>query len=178
MKNISILLFVILCLVGSCAFASGKPAGIEKPEDIVGSMYRDFGWEFTSDVGSRTVLVDQPETVLRHYFTRKLVKLILKDRKFVERTREVGHLDFILLTGSQDPGGIDNIRIARKPGTNIVTVMYDQNGEKDVMKIDYHCVHTAGGWRISDIRYTSRKSSAFPVPEPELSLLKLLSQPY
>ncbi len=178
MKYICISFLVILCFVASCAFASDKPTGIEKPEDVVRLLYRDFGWEFTSDVGSKTVLVDQPETVLKQYFTRKLVKLILNDRKFEARTREIGHLDFILLTGSQDPDGIGNIRIARKPGTNIVSVMYDQNGEKDVMKIDYHCVHTASGWRISDIRYKSRKSLAFPVPEPELSLLKHLSQPY
>jgi len=116
--------------------------------------------------------------VLRHYFTPKLVKLIIHDRKFVERTKEVGHLDFILLTGSQDPGGIGNIRITRKQGTNIVTVRYDQNDEKDVMKIDYHCIRTKNGWRISDIRYTSRKSRTFPVPEPELSLVQQLSQPY
>jgi hypothetical protein len=173
-----ILLLAFLGFVSCHAFAADGPARAEKPEDVVNSIYRNFGWEIAADVGSKTVLIDQPVTVLKKYFTPKLVKLIVNDRKYVARTGEVGHLDFILISGSQDPGGIRNIRITKKPGTNIVSVLYDQNGEKDVMKIDYHCVHAGSGWRISDIRYKSRKSTAFPVPEPELSLLNLLSQPY
>jgi hypothetical protein len=174
----NLLLLAFLGLVPCSAYAADGPARSAKPEDVVVSLYRDYGWEITSDDNSKTVLVLQPQRVLRQFFTPALVKLIINDRKYVAKTKEVGHLDFILISGSQDPGGISNIRILRKPGTNVVTVLYDQNNEKDVMRIDYHMVHTRGGWRISDVRYTSRTSTTFPIPEPELSLLKLLSQPY
>jgi hypothetical protein len=106
------------------------------------------------------------------------VKLIVNDREYVTRTKEIGNLDFILISGSQDPSGISNIRITRKLGTSVVTVLYDQNGGKDVMKIDYHMVHNSSGWHISDVGYKPRESTAFSISEPELFLLKLLSQPY
>jgi hypothetical protein len=175
---LNILLISVLGLGLCSAFAAEGPVRIAKPEDVVITLYRDFGWELTSDDSSKTVLILKPISVLRQFFTPKLVKLIVNDREYVARTKEIGHLDFILISGSQDPGGISNIRIARKPGTNVATVLYDQNGEKDVMRIDYYTVHTRSGWRISDVRYKTRKSTAFPVPEPELSLLMLLSQPY
>ncbi|HTP64948.1 MAG TPA: hypothetical protein VMJ66_06120 [Geobacteraceae bacterium] len=173
-----VLLLLFLSIASSQVFAAAGTAGTGKPVDVVTAIYRNFGWELTEDIGSRTVLIDQPRSVLQQYFTPKLVKLIVSDRKYVARTKEVGHLDFILLSGSQDPGGIGNIRITAKPGTNIVSVLYDQDKEKDVMKIDYHCIQTGHGWRVADIRYKSRKSATFPVPEPEQSLLDLLSQPY
>ena len=179
LKYIFNILFIVFLGLGLCsAFSADGPARIAKPEDVVVWLYRDFGWEITSDDSSKTVLILQPISVLRQFFTPKLVKLIVNDREYVAKTKEIGHLDFILISGSQDPGGISNIRITRKPGTNVVTVLYDQNGEKEVMRIDYYTVHTRSGWRISDVRYKTRKSTAFPVPEPESSLLKLLSQPY
>jgi len=174
----NILLLVFLCSMSCFVDAAGGPVRTGKPEDVVNSIYRNFIWEITEDIGSRTVLIEQPITVLEQYFSPKLAQLIVNDRKYVERTKEVGHLDFILLSGSQDPIGISNIRINRKHGTNIVTVLYDQNGEKDVMKIDNYCIHTKKGWRISDMHYISRESKSFPVHGPESSLLELLSQPY
>jgi hypothetical protein len=179
LKYIFNILLIVFLGLGLCsAFAADGSAQIVKPEDVVVSLYRDFGWEITSDDNSKTVLILQPISVLRRFFTPKLVKLIVNDREYVSRTKEIGHLDFILISGSQDPGDISHIRKTRNPETNVVTVLYDQNGEKDVMRIDYYMVHKRSGWHISDVGYKSRKSTAFPVSEPELFLLKLLSQPY
>lgn len=122
MKYLCTLLSILFIGFGMCAYAA--PAQTEKSEDVVKLLYRDFGWEITSDNSSKTILVDQPASVLNLYFTPKLAGLIVKDRKYVTRTKEVGHIDFVLLCGSQDPEGIRNIRINQKPGSNVVTVSY------------------------------------------------------
>lgn len=171
-------MLVFLGIFVNFASAAERPARIDKPEDVVTSLYRDFGWELKEDRSAEYILVYQPLSVLKRYFTPKLAKLIIKDIEYAARTQGIGHLDFILLCGSQDPDGISNIRITRNPGTDIVAVMYDQNGEEDIMTIEYYTVHAQGGWRISDVRYKERKSIGFPNPGPEHSLLSILSQPY
>jgi hypothetical protein len=169
--------FFVMC--SSYAIASDRPTRFEKPEDVVAWLYRDFGWEgFIFRYFKNDILIDQPVSVLKRYFTPKLAVLISKDRKYEKRTKEVGHMDFVLIYGSQDPDGISNIRINKKVGINIVSVLYDYNREKDVMEIDYETVKTKGGWHISDVHYKTRKSNAFPGSEDDFSLLELLSQPY
>jgi hypothetical protein len=84
----------------------------------------------------------------------------------------------MIIFGGQDPDGTSNIRISRRPKTNVVEVLFDYNGEKDVMTIEFETVKTPKGWRISDIRYRPHKSNAFPNPGPGFSLVKLLSEPY
>ncbi len=172
------LLLMFLGLYYSSALAAASPARNNNPEDVVSSLYRDFGWELRDYEGSQRILIDQSVAVLERYFTQKLAKLIAKDRQYVSKTKEIGHIDFVLLSGSQDPAGISNIRIAKEPGTDAVDVLYDQDKEKDVMKIVFDTMLTKSGWRISDIHYKERKSTAFPDPIPEYSLLQLLSQPY
>jgi len=178
MKNLKILLSIIIVAIGITAYSPDCPAQSAKPEDVVKSLYRDFGWEIKNSNYSKKLLVDQPVTELQHYFTARLAGLIAKDRKYVKKTRDVGHLDFVLLCGSQDPDGITNIRIAGNPGKDAVAVTYDQNGEKDVMKIEFNIQQTKSGWRISDVHYRARKSNAFPEPGLDVRLLELLSQPY
>lgn len=178
MKYLSSLLSVLFLGFIICAYAGVPPAHAEQPEDVVKSLYRDFGWELTAENSTKAILIDQPLKVLKQYFTHKFAGLIVKDRNYVKRTRELGHIDFVLLCGSQDPDGIRNIRIKQKSAKNVVGVVYDQNGEKDVMRIEYDLIQTESGWRISEMRYKERKSTAFPNPGPELTLKKLLSQPY
>lgn len=170
-------LFSLFLVFGSFSYAASSSRN-DSPEVVVQSLYRDFGWEIKSDISSKKLLIDQPVRVLNRFFTPKLAELIKKDRNHEIKTKDLGHLDFVLLCGSQDPDGINNLRITKKSGTNIVAVLYDQNGEKDVMQIDYYTVHTQSGWRISNIHYKERKSTGVPDPQPEFSLLKLLSQPY
>lgn len=177
MKYLRTLLLILYLGFGMCAFAA-EPVKIGTPEDVVKLLYRDFGWEITTESSSKTILLDQPSSVLTRYFTPKLARLIVKDRKYEKGTTELGHIDFILLCGGQDPDGIRNIRINRGAAENIVTVIYDQNGEKDVMNIDFNTVKTKSGWRISNVHYKTRKSKAFPDPGVDFSLLNLLSQPY
>ncbi|MBI5189805.1 MAG: DUF3828 domain-containing protein [Nitrospirae bacterium] len=172
-----ILMLVFLGIFVNFASAAERPARIDKPEDVVTSLYRDFGWELKGFPRAEDLLVRQPISVLKRYFTPKLAKLIVKDKQEEDRTKELGRLDFEILCGSQDPDGISNIRIARKTGTDIVAVLYDQNGGKDAMTMEFHTIYTRSGWRISDIHYKSRNTNAFPDPEKDLSLLELLSLP-
>jgi len=177
--RIAALTIFLLVLCGGFAIAADRPQRFEKPEDVVAWLYRDFGWEaLISHYFDKDILIDQPANVLKRYFTSRLAELIVKDREHVTRTKELGHIDFILIFGSQDPDGISNIRITRKPGTNVVSVLYDYNREKGVMKIDFKTVQTENGWKISDMHYKTRKSHAFPDPGLEISLFGLLSQPY
>ncbi len=177
MKLLTYLLSLLFLVFGTFTYASSSNQN-DTPEVVVQTLYRDFGWELKSESSSKKLLIDQPIKVLRRYFTPKLAELIKKDRKHEIKTKDLGHLDFVLLCGSQDPDGITNIRIAGKPGKDVVTVTYDQNGEKDVMKIEFHTQKTKSGWRISDVHYKTRKSNAFPGPGLDLRLLNLLSQPY
>lgn len=159
-----------------CAFAADRPARFEKPEDVVAWLYRDFGWEcFFSHPFAEDALIDQPRAVFERYFDATLSDLIIRDRAYVERTKEVGHIDFVLLFGSQDPGGVSDLRIDRLAGTNKVNVVYDQNGERDIMEMQFDMLKTSNGWRISDIRYDLRKSEAGS--GIKFSLRELLSQP-
>lgn len=166
---------ILLCATITYAANSSQP---ESPESVVQSLYRDFGWELKSVSNSKKLLIDQPIKVLNRYFTPKLAGLIKKDRKHEIKTKDLGHMDFVLLCGSQDPDGITNIRISGEPGKSMVTVMYDQNGEKDVMKIEFNTQKTKRGWRISDVHYRSRKSNAFPEPGFDVRLLELFSVSY
>ncbi len=177
MKFLTSLLSVLILVCATITYAANSSQP-ESPESVVQSLYRDFGWELKSVSNSKKLLIDQPSKVLNRYFTPKLAELIKKDRKHEIKTKDLGHLDFVLLCGSQDPDGITNLRIAGKPGKDIVTATYDQNGEKDVMKIEFNTQKTKSGWRISDVRYKARKSKAFPAPGIDLRLFDLLSQPY
>ena len=177
MKLLISLLTVLFLIFATNTYAanSNQP---ESPEGVVQSLYRDFGWELKPDNNSKKLLIDQPIKILNRYFTPELAELMKRDRRHEIKTKDLGHLDFVLLCGSQDPDGITNIRINGKPGKSIVTVMYDQNGEKDVMKIEFNTQHMKSGWRISDVHYRTRKSKAFPEPGLDLRLLDFLSQPY
>ena len=103
---------LLLAILVSCVSAADRPSRFEKPEEVVTWLYRDFGREILPDHDSENdLLIDQPARVLSRYFTSKLAALIAKDRQFEIKTKELGHLDFVLLVGSQDPDGIKNLRI-------------------------------------------------------------------
>jgi hypothetical protein len=174
MRRVMIASMLVFNLV--CTFAADRPARFEKPEDVVAWLYRDFGWEcFFSRPFAEDALIDQPRAVLERYFDAKLSDLIIRDRAYVERTKEVGHIDFVLLFGSQDPEGVGDLRIERLAGMNKVNVVYDQNGESDIMEMQFDMLKTSNGWRISDILYDLRKSGVGS--GIKFSLRELLSQP-
>lgn len=177
MKLLTYLLSLLFLVFGAFTYAARSNQD-DTPEVVVQTLYRDFGWELVSENSSKKLLIAQPIEVLNRYFTPKLAELIRKDRNHYIKTKDLGHLDFDLLCGSQDPDGITNMRIAGTPGKDVVTVTYDQNGEKDVMKIQFKTQRSKSGWRISDVHYKTRESRAFPAPGKDLKLFDLLSQPY
>lgn len=161
----------------TCAFAIDRPLQFDKPEEVVAWLYRDFGWEcFLAHYFEKDILINQPKSVLEQYFVLGLSDLIVRDRAFERRTKELGHIDFVLLFGSQDTDGVCNLRIKRTPDTNKVMVLYDQNGQRDIMEMQFDTVQTNKGLRISDIHYKLRKSDISS--EKRFSLQELLSQPY
>ncbi len=165
---------LLLTFYFNCVSAGERPSLFEKPEETVAWLYRDFGWEcFIQGYFDKDILIDQPKSVLERYFTPKLANLIFQDRAYENKTGEIGHIDFVLLFGSQDTSGIYNLRIKRIPKTNNVMVTYDQSGEHDIVEIKYSAVQTNKGWHISDISYRLRKTSTGP--ENKFSLLELLS---
>ncbi|HEY9160972.1 MAG TPA: hypothetical protein VIS94_07800 [Desulfomonilia bacterium] len=173
LTRVAIIVFLITFYF-NCVSAGERPTRFEKPEETVAWLYRDFGWEcFIQGYFEKDILINQPRIVLERYFTPKLANLIFQDRAYGNKTGEIGHIDFVLLFGSQDPDGIYDLRIKRIPKTDSVLVVYDQNGEHDIVEIKYYTVQTNKGWRISDIRYRFKKTSAGP--ENRFSLLELLS---
>lgn len=150
MKCLRIALTVLLFVSHlTCAIAADRPSRFEQPEEVVAWLYRDFGWEcFISDHFYRDILIEQPKTVLARYFIPSLSNMIARDRAFEHRTQELGHIDFVPLFGSQDPEGASNLRISRIPGTNRVMVVYDQNGQRDIMEMQFDTIKTRKGWRI------------------------------
>jgi hypothetical protein len=173
------LTIILLASHSSLAAAADRPSQFKQSEDVVAWLYRDFGWEaIIPYYFEKDSLIDQPLPIYKRYFTSHLAALIVKDREYETRTRGIGNVGFMLIFGSQDPEGISNVRINRNLGTNVVSVLYDQNGEKDVMKLEFETIGTASGWRISNIRYKANQSRAFPNPGPSFSLLEILSRPY
>jgi hypothetical protein len=170
---------VALFVLTSQAMASERPLRFEKPEDVVAWLYRDFGWEAQiSGYLDKEGLINQPLSVYKRYFSSKLSRLIIKDREYTKRTKELGRINFMIMFGGQDPEGTHNIRISRRLKTNVVEVLFDYNGEKDVMTIEFKTMKTSKGWKISDIRYQPHKSNAFPNLGPGFSLMKLLTEPW
>ncbi len=176
MKTFRIAISVLLiALAIDGAFGADRPARFEKPDDVVAWLYRDFGWEALISVYFRgDSLIDQPYGVLSRYFTSELSQLLVQTRKREVNNQEPGPIDFVLIFGSQDTDGIVNIRIARRSKDNVVTVIYDQNTERDVREIQFDTVNSPGGWRISNIRYHSKEAEMSS--EKPFSLLDLLGK--
>lgn len=165
-------LFILIFLLLTNLLSAGeRPARFEQPEAVVAWLYRDFGWEcFLPDEFNDDLLIDQPLAVLERYFVSDLAAFIVQDRAWVAQNNEVGSIDFVLLFGSQDPDGISNLRI--KPDNGQVQVLYDQNGQDDVMEIRFVTRQTKQGWRIFDIHYHSQMES---VSEIDFSLREILA---
>jgi hypothetical protein len=104
-------------------------------------------------------IIDQPKEVLERYFSSEVADSISNNRKHQRETHDLGTPDFMILFGTQDPGGVDKLRINRIPNTNKVLVIYDQNSEMDLVKMVFDTVKTNDGWKITDIEYTIRKSA-------------------
>jgi hypothetical protein len=171
-----VLVGLVICH-GDWLFASDRPAQFKSPEEVVAWLYRDFGCEsFFDHYFDNDILIDQPRRVLERYFVPELAMLIQHDRLYAKRAKELGHIDFVFLFGSQDPDGIGNLRIKKITETNSVSVKYDQNGQHDIVEMQFDTVHTKRGWRISDIHYKWRQTEISS--ESNFSLRKLLSEPY
>jgi hypothetical protein len=162
-----------LAIIGSDAFSQVS----NNPEEIVKQLYFQYGQgDIVINSPANNRLLDKPLAVYKIYFTEQLAKLIVDDRAEEIKTKEVGRIDFSLLFGSQDTEGVKNIRIHKSPSENTIVVIYDQNNEKDVMKLKYIMTKTKAGWRISDIIYETRITHAFPAPIERRSLIKLLTK--
>ena len=173
---------IIFCVISLVALLTirhtfAKHCGLsEKPVDVVNALYRNHAWELQDELPKNMILlIDQPILILNTYFTPDLSALIIKNRSYENNTGNICRADFGYLSGSQDPGGISNIRINAACNNKDVIVLYDQNGQENVMTITFIMVKIKGCYRISDVKYNTRVCSSFPVapkafsPKEELS---------
>lgn len=125
----------------------------EPPDHVVRRLYRDFAWEAVfsdPEVNQKwVVLIDQPEPVLRQYFTPKLAKLLVDDVRCAAAAKAICRLDFSPIWASQDSGAHD---VTVSPATGgIVEVGMSYGGEGVRTRLRYSMFRTRSGWRIADI---------------------------
>jgi len=155
---VSLLILVTLCGTPPFKAIAADYRNYRKPEDVVAWLYRDYAFDaIMSEYWKDASLIQQPENILRLYFTNELTSLILKDRQCVERTHEICNLDFDPIFASQDPGAAD-LKISPLDSSGVVHVQftYPSNGEK--INLSYAVVKTKSGWRIKDIIYKEGRS--------------------
>jgi len=150
-------------IISVLAMASGLPSAsaaaarhgydAAPPDHVVRRLYRDFAWEalFSDPEVNRkwVVLIDQPEPVLRRYFTPKLAKLLVDDVRCAEAARAICRLDFSPIWASQDSGAHD-VTVSSTAG-GVVDVGMSYAGEGERTRLRYSLVKTTSGWRIADI---------------------------
>ena len=117
-------------------------AGELSPKDVVAQLYKAYGTEQTSAGETR---------LFTRYFDDELLKLYLKDKR--EAKGEVGRLDGDPLYNAQELQITDfSISEPKITGTEaVVTVRFKNIGKSK--RVEYVLRRTAGGWKISDIRY-------------------------
>jgi hypothetical protein len=181
MLSVFIVIFLVSCSTSNssktASTSDGKADTTGSAVTIVEKLYSQFGRGYIeNNARDASRLLDQPLSVYEQFFTSRLATLIVTDRAEEVRTKELGRIDCSILFGSQDCEGVKNIRVKQDPTSEDVVVLYDQGGEKDVMKLRCIMDKTNIGWRISDIRYKTRVTKCFPGPVMRWSLLKALSE--
>ena len=152
-----ILRYLIFALFAACSSAAyAEPNAKSGAVQTVAQLYRDFAWEAIIDEPKWPGhdLLDQPRSILEHYFDHKLVELILKDRECAAQTHEICKLDFSPIWASQDPGASET-KIVVGATPDIVSVKFRYPGDGSKIKLSYRMINTDIGWRIADIRYSS-----------------------
>ncbi|SEM12756.1 hypothetical protein SAMN05428989_3134 [Pseudoxanthomonas sp. GM95] len=142
---------VVLLMLAMTAQAADKTAS-----DVVARVYRDFAWEAVMP-GAGTGLAEQPEMVLRRYFTPGVARQLAADAACKARRGEICGLDFVPLWASQDPAAQDLTIVASPdPGTVDVRFKFPSTGERIALK--FRLVPIKAGWRIADIKYPNGSS--------------------
>lgn len=132
---------------------AGESRDYKKPEDVVAWLYRDYSWEAVMDMNwENASLIEQSKKVLTQYFSVELADLILKDRDYVERTHEIGKLDFDPIFASQDPAAT-KLKISPGSDANHVDVLFQYPGTDEITHLIYKVAKMKSGWRITDIIY-------------------------
>jgi len=117
-------------------------AGELSPKDVVAQLYQAHR--------SKHDPLDETQ-LLSRYFDAELLKLYLKDKR--EANGEVGRLDGDPLYNAQETEITEfSIAGAETAGAETRVAVRFKNLGKST-PIIYVLTHTAGGWRISDIRY-------------------------
>jgi len=131
----------LLALTAAITFA-----GELSPKDVVAQLYKAYGTEQSSSGETR---------LFSRYFDDELLKLYLKDKR--EAKGEVGRLDGDPLYNAQEVQITDfsisepKISPSRTGMEALVTVRFKNIGKPT--RVECVLRRTAGGWRISDIRY-------------------------
>jgi hypothetical protein len=142
-------------------FAPLSAAGGAPAVELVQDLYRDSAWEavMAGPEFRQPGLLDQPESVLKQFFTPGITALLLKDRAEAAEAGEVGRIDFLPLWASQDPSASD-LRVGAGPKPDTVTVSFQTVGAESRTEIVFVIEETPAGVRIADIKYPSGNSFA------------------
>lgn len=150
-----LLIFLLIEVLLATLLGGSPPAPSEKVR-VVTQLYQEFAWEAViAEPGlPEQGLLEQPREILVRYFESSLVELILQDRREVEKSHEVGRLDFLPIWDSQDPAATD-LRVVEGPAPDTVAVTFRYPGRDEPVRLTYHLTKAPNGWRISDIEYAS-----------------------
>jgi hypothetical protein len=146
MKN-AFLAFVTL----GCAIALPNAAAANGPEQTVRRLYHDYAWEAVMTAQAGTSLADQPQQVLRRYFTPRLASAIRSDSQCAAQNHDICALDFSPIWDSQDPGAYD-LTVSSLADSRVLVQFKTPQGDK-ASRLEYRLVRLQSGWRISDIVY-------------------------
>jgi len=138
----------VLALLMTAPSAKGQATAV----GAVTRLYRDYAWEAVIDQPDQSslTLMGQPRDVLRRYLDDSLTDLVLADRACARKQGECA-LDWVPIWDSQDPGGASGIRIAAASDSSVVAVTIRYRSDSSLVRLAYHMVKTARGWRVHDI---------------------------
>lgn len=139
--------------------ALGVEAQTLSPQvSLVTKLYEDFAFEAVIDSPDLTRLdfVASPRDKLLMYLTPEVTALLLRNRRWEAKTKELSSLDFGPLWGSSDPNGMSVI-ILKTNKPDVVEVQITRNmgtgQEPNTRSIFYVLKPSKVGWRVDDILY-------------------------
>lgn len=78
---------------------------VQSSRDLISELYRDYPVQSDKDIAG------EPRHILRHYFDANLVQLFLAEQKCAAKTHDQCHLDFNILSNTQNVVDDTSVRV-------------------------------------------------------------------
>ncbi len=137
----------VFLLLGCMGLNLGAADKVATPEGLVAELYK------SEKKDASPFFQDKDRALVNHYFAKELGDLIWKDA--IDSKGEVGALDANPLYDAQDNEIKEFVihKAKTEEGKTSVLVTFVNFEEKQ--RLTYHFVQQGGGWKISDIKYSS-----------------------